>query len=117
MADSVYYIRNQNGECVSGLSMVTVIANPTPAKPMVEPVSICNGQSAYLTAAGDPNATFSWYDDVDLTNQIQVGANFITPTLTANTTYYVTQSVNGCASDLSSCNSNGNKSKHRFSIN
>ncbi|MGN7989197.1 putative Ig domain-containing protein [Pedobacter sp. 22226] len=54
--------------------------------------NVCGGSAAILTASSTTvtNPVFTWYTNATLTDVAFVGAVFTTPTLTANTTYYVT---------------------------
>jgi gliding motility-associated-like protein len=54
--------------------------------------NICENATTALTATSSTvfNPIFTWYDDAALTNRVFIGPIFITPALTANTTYYVT---------------------------
>jgi gliding motility-associated-like protein len=54
--------------------------------------NVCGGSAAVLTASSTTvtNPVFTWYTNATLTDVAFVGAVFTTPTLTANTTYYVT---------------------------
>lgn len=53
--------------------------------------SICKGSAASLTASSTSFTTpiFHWYSDPSLTILLGTGANFTTPALNANTTYYL----------------------------
>ncbi|MXV53266.1 DUF11 domain-containing protein [Pedobacter sp. HMF7647] len=57
--------------------------------------AICSGSSVQLdaSAAGINSPIFKWYADAALTQPLATGADFTTPVLWANSTYYVT--VNG----------------------
>ncbi|HNJ59932.1 MAG TPA: gliding motility-associated C-terminal domain-containing protein, partial [Chitinophagales bacterium] len=96
---TTYYLRNENGLCVSPVTEVTVSVNPIPAAPTADVVEpICGSGSASLSAQGDANAIITWYADGAMTNALHIGSSYITPILTANTSYYVTQELNGCES-------------------
>ncbi len=96
---TTYYLRNENGLCVSPVTEVTVSVHPIPAAPSADIINpICGSGSASLSAQGDANAIITWYADNAMTNALHIGSSYITPTLTANTSYYVTQKLNGCES-------------------
>jgi gliding motility-associated-like protein len=97
--DTTFYVRNENGDCVSEEVEVLVTVKPKPAKPIASGTTICSGQSASLVATGNPTSTLIWYSDATLANEIQEGGLLNTPILTTNTTYYVTQTLNDCTSD------------------
>ena len=69
----------------------TVIENvtmtATTVNPITDDVTIATGQSALLTANG--SGTLNWYENIDDTTPIFTGANYMTPTLFTDTSYYV----------------------------
>lgn len=85
--------------CPSDFGTASLTINQTPDAPTVDMNPVCAGQTAHLVAQGEPNATFTWYDVADLSHAIQVGAEYNTPILSANTSYWVTQTLNGCTSE------------------
>ncbi|KFF11430.1 Ig-like domain-containing protein [Flavobacterium hydatis] len=63
--------------------------------------TICSGETTTLQATSTTitNPLFTWYSDAGLTNVLSTDADFTTPVLTADTTYYVTvQNVDVCES-------------------
>ncbi|MCX2481276.1 putative Ig domain-containing protein [Pedobacter sp. MC2016-15] len=56
------------------------------------PAFACAGSGATLTASSTTviNPVFTWYTDAALSNAVFTGAVYNTPSITANTTYYVT---------------------------
>lgn len=102
-ANTTFYVEAANGSCVNGTRVaVNVTVNPLPALPQVQASSttVSAGQTATLTAqSSDPTTTFNWYDTVNGAVPVFTGQTFITPPLTATTTYYVEAvSALGCAS-------------------
>jgi gliding motility-associated-like protein len=95
--NSTYYTDATLGNCISPRTAVTVTVNNPPAAPTVNGQTICEGGSAVLNATAPAGATFNWYDAVTGGNLLQTASNFTTPTLSANTTYFV-ESFNGCTS-------------------
>ncbi|SHL83475.1 Ig-like domain-containing protein [Flavobacterium saccharophilum] len=57
--------------------------------------TICSGTTT-LTASLDAGETISWYDAATAGTLLSSTANYTTPALTANTTYYVELTRNGC---------------------
>jgi len=57
---------------------------------------ICGTQTATLTAATSLGETIKWYDALTGGNLLASTAAYTTPALTANTTYYVELTRNGC---------------------
>ena len=76
---------------------VTVTA-ATPAVPTASGTAICTGNTTTLTATGSTGATFKWYSLATGGTVLVSTASYTTPTLSANTSYWVTQTVGGCES-------------------
>lgn len=87
-----------NDGCFGTIDEFTVHVKPIPAAPTTTGTSICQGESAVLSAVGDSGAIIKWYDDPSLTTAIQVGSQLNTGTLSDSVLYYVTQTVDGCES-------------------
>ncbi|WP_428229214.1 hypothetical protein [Flavobacterium sp.] len=58
--------------------------------------TICSGQTATLTSSAALGETIKWYDALTGGNLLSSTATLTTPALTANTTYYVEVTRNGC---------------------
>ncbi|MEZ0181348.1 hypothetical protein AB9T89_03825, partial [Flavobacterium oncorhynchi] len=58
--------------------------------------TICSGQTTTLTADAALGESIKWYDAATAGNLLRSAAAFTTPVLTANTTYYVEVTRNGC---------------------
>ena len=70
-----------------------------PSAPTTANISICTGTSVTLTASAiSTGAIVKWYDDSTGGNLLFTGNPFTTPTLTAATSYWVTQTTGGCES-------------------
>ncbi len=93
-ANTTYYVQATVNGCSSNRTAVTVGVNPVPAAPTTTDVTICYGTQTTLLANG--TGLVNWYADAALSVQLGVGAVFTTPVLTSSTTYYATQSDNGC---------------------
>jgi gliding motility-associated-like protein len=83
--------------CVGAPANYTITINPTPAAPTVANVNICANNTANLTATA-PGGTYNWFDAAIAGNLLFTGANYTTPVLVANTSYWVETTVNGCTS-------------------
>ncbi|HEV7230379.1 MAG TPA: PKD-like domain-containing protein [Bacteroidia bacterium] len=98
VADTVFYsvTMTANGCSAGSPSIYMVIVNPiTPSPISASPAAYCSGDPiASLTATG-PN--IKWYSDAALTNLVGTGSPF-NPNVTSTTTFYVTETVNGCQS-------------------
>jgi gliding motility-associated-like protein len=71
-------------------------------RPVINPLSpeICKGSQAQLNITSPASGTFTWYDAPTGGTVVNSTANFLTPALNANTTYYVEYSRNGCVSPV-----------------
>ncbi len=85
---TTYTVTGSIGTC-TGTAVATVTVKPNPVV-SVNSTSICNSQSASLTASGA--TTYSW------TGGLAAVSNPTTPALTTTTTYTVTGTTNGCTS-------------------
>lgn len=97
--NTTYYVETTINGVTSARTQVTVVVNAIPAPPMVSgSTTVCSGSSTTLTASGSAGS-YEWYDAATGGNQVTLqGSIFATPSLTANTTYYVQTTVNGCPS-------------------
>ena len=98
-ANTTYYVQNIVSGCISPLAPVTVAVLAAVPPPVVSGVSVCPGSSASLSASGS-NSGYAWYDAATGGNLLSNNQVFITPALTAATTYYVGSTLNGCTSSL-----------------
>jgi len=100
--NQTFYVEATSGLCSSpSMASVQVTVSGIPTAPsVVNPVTVCSGSVATLSVS-NPQAslTYNWYTSSASGSSIFTGVNFVTPALTANTTYYV-EAVNsgGCAS-------------------
>lgn len=95
-ANTTYYVQTTVNGCTSSRTAVTVTVNSIPTAPSASGVSICAGTTASLTASGS-SGSYQWYNVPSAGTLLSSSANFVTPTLSTNTTYYV-QAMNGtCA--------------------
>ena len=74
------------------------VTSATPAVPTASGTAICTGNTTTLTATGSTGATFKWYSLATGGIVLVSTASYTTPTLSANTSYWVTQTVGGCES-------------------
>lgn len=100
---TVYYVEAQGaGQCGSSTrTQVTANVTSTPLVPTVSqnPAQTCAGSSAILTATSSQSgAIFNWYTTATGGIPVHTGATFTTPTLTANTSYYVDATLGSCTS-------------------
>ncbi|MCW3464827.1 Ig-like domain-containing protein [Chitinophaga nivalis] len=98
-----YFVSATRNGCISVRKAITATALPAPLPPTVakDTVAICKGATATLQATGPAGATFSWYTQATGGTSVFTGATFITPALSATTTYYVAATAtSGCASTV-----------------
>jgi len=99
-SETTYYVEAiLNGCTTSKRTPVSIKTTPLPEAPTVSGTTICSGQSATLTASGNPSATFNWYDQSGSGVIIATGTSFSTPPLTNSALYSVAASINGCTSE------------------
>ncbi len=93
---TTYYVEAVNGTCTGPHVPVTVsISSITNA--IVNPVTICSGNTATLTVQNAVSAQqYSWYSAAAGGVAIATGTSFTTPLLTINTTYYIEASNSSC---------------------
>jgi gliding motility-associated-like protein len=96
--DTIFYsiTLTANGCTAPATSGYYVVVYPVTASPVAaSPAAYCQGQLvAPLTATG---SNISWYSDAALTHLVGSGNTFNSGA-TGTTTYYVTETVNGCRS-------------------
>ncbi|RAJ01678.1 gliding motility-associated-like protein [Chitinophaga skermanii] len=98
----VYYVATGRFGCENGYRVpITVNVNQIPAAPAVSlnNVAICSGDSTTFSIATPVNGiTYKWYNVSTGGAALDSGVTYTTLPLTANATYYVEASANGCAS-------------------
>lgn len=72
-----------------------------PKKPIVQDVEICGaGSTTINVTSSESGISYKWYTSASGTSPIHVGANNVTPVLTATRNFYVSAvSESGCYSD------------------
>ncbi|PJJ79205.1 gliding motility-associated C-terminal domain-containing protein [Mucilaginibacter auburnensis] len=100
-ANTTLYVEYSRNGCVSPTRVpITIVVNPVPLKPVVQPSSatIYSGQTVTFKATAVGNTTINWYTTP--TNGIPVftGTTFTTPALSANAVYYAEASNGTCTS-------------------
>jgi hypothetical protein len=86
-------VLTQNGQCSSPQVPVNITIQQV-AAPTSTDVTICNGESAVLSATVGTNLT--WYDSAN--QQVGTGSTYNTPILSTSSTYTVVNTENGCES-------------------
>ncbi len=115
VATTSYYAEATNGTCTSSLRTVaTITVNPRPAAPGVQSatVTVCAGSPATLQVLNPASGiNYDWFTTATGGTAVFTGANFNTPAITQNTTYYVQ------ATDPSSgCSNNGSRTQVNVNV-
>ncbi|MEI9920903.1 MAG: immunoglobulin domain-containing protein [Bacteroidota bacterium] len=89
----------KNG-CASVPQKTILTVNPIPATPGGTDNGRCSNGTVILTATGSTNGNYRWYTVSSGGTAIggQVNSTYTTPSLSATTSYWVSQIVNGCES-------------------
>jgi gliding motility-associated-like protein len=85
------------GPCGAATSKLTITFSPLPTGPTAAGTTVCSGDVAQLTAVA-PGGIYKWYDAATGGNLLYTGQTFVTPPITANTTYYVQTTIAGATS-------------------
>ncbi len=93
-SSTTYYVGAGSGACATPLTPVTVTVNNNLQQPTINGTSIVCGQTSTLSATGSPGG-YIWYSNSTGTTQVGTGANYTTPQLQANTTYWVASTSGG----------------------
>ena len=95
VGNTLYYVSQTVSGCEGPRTPITVTVKAKPALPGTKAVSYCTGQTATpLSASPAMGGTLNWYG----TSATGGTGSSVAPTPTANGTYYVSQTVNGCES-------------------
>jgi gliding motility-associated-like protein len=100
-ATTRYYAEATNAtDCPSAQrTPVTAVILETPAL-AANAITLTSGQRTTLLVDNpQPGAVYRWYTAETGGTLVHTGVTFVTPALTANTTYYVEAGITGCATD------------------
>ena len=96
--NTTYYVQSTVSGCISPRAAVGVSVLTTPAPPTVTNAAVCSGSPAVISAS-DPTNIYGWYSAATGGTSLSTAQVYVTPDLTATTTYYVEAlNTNGCAS-------------------
>ncbi|WP_460976866.1 Ig-like domain-containing protein [Spirosoma knui] len=97
IGNTLYYVSQTVGGCESPRIPISVTVKDKPNAPVTNPVTLCLNQAATaLTATPVAGGTLNWYG-TSATGGTRASAAPIPGTTTAgSTTYYVSQTLNGC---------------------
>ena len=77
---------------------LTATPPPCPLAPTSYHPSVCEGNGLTLTATGATGAIFKWYATPTSALVLATGSGYPTGNLTSTTSFYATQTINGCES-------------------
>lgn len=100
VGNNVYYVTYTDTDgCESALTTVTITVIATPAAPTsIADLTVCEGSAVTINAGV---GTFNWYLDAADISPYSSGQSFTSPTvLTSTTSFYVSEIINGCESEL-----------------
>ena len=104
LSNTTYTVQAVNScGTASASATATVNTGAVPDAPVITPASltIVSGTQAFLTATSSIVGTdINWYSDLNLTTSVNTGTTFLTPPLTATTTYYVTATSITCGTSI-----------------
>ena len=94
---SIYYVSQTINGCEGPRTQITVTINAIPSAPIVAPITYCqNDPTNPLIASGSPGATLNWYGTSAVGGIPSAAAPTPSSLVPGLTTYYVSQSINGC---------------------
>jgi len=96
-ANTTYYVQTTINEVTGPRTPATVTVNAVPPAPVAPGTQICTETTATLIASGSAGS-YEWYDAASGGNLLATTSSYTTPILTANASYYVQTTVNGCVS-------------------
>ncbi|WP_343667182.1 gliding motility-associated C-terminal domain-containing protein [Chitinophaga sp.] len=99
--NTTFYVEALNSSGCSSLARrgVTVTIVNTIDAPVAGGATVCSGNSVVLAVTTPVSGySYKWYTTATGGTPVFTGANFTTPQLTANTTYYVEAATGGCVS-------------------
>lgn len=92
-----FYYENTN--CASNALEIVLQLNDTPTVNSTTPATRCGEGSVTLSATVSDGGTLNWYDSESGGTMVGTGVNFVTPSLSVTTTYYVEATANNCTSE------------------
>ncbi|WP_028979947.1 T9SS type A sorting domain-containing protein [Sporocytophaga myxococcoides] len=90
------YLKAENTNKVRTVNLHYATVLLAPPVVQKEQVTVCKGQTAVLHATKPSGAIFRWYSQQNGGVSVYTGADFTTPAITSETTYYVEAIQNGC---------------------
>jgi PKD repeat protein len=94
---TTYYVEAANAGCTSARTAVIATVNTTPSITSTTPASRCDAGTVTLNAVASAGSTV-WYANASGGSALATTSNFVTPSISATTTYYVEAALSGCTS-------------------
>ncbi|MFQ6602801.1 gliding motility-associated C-terminal domain-containing protein [Flavobacterium sp. C3NV] len=111
-ANTTYYVELTRNGCVNGeRNPVTVTVNNPVAPTAIStvPANLCSGETTTITIQSPvAGTTYNWYDAATGGTLVFTGTSFVTPSLTAPTTYHIEAVIGTCLSARTPVNVNVN---------
>jgi hypothetical protein len=99
---TTYYVGCTISGCTSNRVAVAATIKPIPSAPIPTAGIRCGPGTVVLTATGCAGGTINWYTVATGGTSVGTGGTYTTPSISTNTTYYVSCTVNGCPSTRAS---------------
>ena len=94
---TTYYVSQTVNGCEGPRAAIVVNVNATPSAPTTAPVTYCqNAIASALSATASAGGTLNWYGTAATGGTSSATAPTPSTTATGSTTYYVSQTINGC---------------------
>lgn len=94
---TTYYVETVNASCSSARTAVIATVNTTPTITATTPASRCDAGSVTLNATSSAGNTV-WYANPTGGTALATTNNFVTPSISGTTTYYVEATTGSCTS-------------------
>jgi gliding motility-associated-like protein/uncharacterized repeat protein (TIGR01451 family) len=98
--NTTYYTEVTRNGCVNSERSPVLVTVSNPVAPIIDvsPTTICSGNGTTLSVQTPiAGTTYRWYDALTGGNLVFTGTSFVTPALTANTSYFVEASIGTCS--------------------
>jgi hypothetical protein len=94
----VYSVTVTSAQGCSATATANVVVNIIPAAPTSAGAARCGTGTVALTATGCAGGTISWFSSATGGVALTTGANYITPSISTSTNYFVECTLSGCTS-------------------
>ncbi|UJH68323.1 Calx-beta domain-containing protein [Allomuricauda sp. SCSIO 65647] len=90
---------DEANNCASPTLEITLVLNRTPTVESTEGGERCGEGTVTLSATASQGGTLNWYDVATGGAILGTGTSFVTPSISATTSFYVEATANGCDSE------------------